>query len=231
MALLRVPAPSCGPYARPNEAVASTRLDPPTRPPATQIKELFLESYSKKHPESTLVAATVHVVAADGRALPDAAVTSAFVSEHDDVVIGVGPPPERAAPPRLPPPPSTAGAEGGGGNIAVSGGGSAAAAADTGTLLCRNYGCQKRFREEDNGEGACRHHTGPPMFRDGACGFAVCGVQRAGAPVRSRWSAWCCLSAVTLHRSSLRRQEGVVVLPHPRRVRVGRLHARRRLRQ
>lgn len=38
---------------------------------------------------------------------------------------------------------------------------------DDPTLLrCRNYGCNQFFREEDNSDTACQHHTGPPIFHD-----------------------------------------------------------------
>ena len=36
----------------------------------------------------------------------------------------------------------------------------------SGKLLCKNFGCQAEYDENDNPEGACRHHVAPPMFHD-----------------------------------------------------------------
>jgi hypothetical protein len=129
-----------------------------------QVKMRFLESYAKKHPgsEAALTSAATHVVAHDGRALPDTALTRSYISEHDDVRIVVGPPPERVGPPVLPPTPTAAATP------SSDDGGSSSVDAGDATAQCRNFGCQKRFRPADNAESACRHHTGPPMFRDGA---------------------------------------------------------------
>ena len=39
-----------------------------------------------------------------------------------------------------------------------------ATADNSNKLRCRNYGCNQYFTEEENEEGACSHHTGPPIF-------------------------------------------------------------------
>lgn len=37
---------------------------------------------------------------------------------------------------------------------------------DPSLIRCRNYGCNAFYREEENSDTACKHHTGPPIFHD-----------------------------------------------------------------
>jgi disease resistance protein len=47
--------------------------------------------------------------------------------------------------------------------------------AHAGALLqCRNYGCMKKYLEAENNEGACQHHTAPPLFREGKKQWSCC---------------------------------------------------------
>jgi len=41
---------------------------------------------------------------------------------------------------------------------------SAAVVDNINKLRCKNYGCNQYFREDENEEGSCSHHTGPPIF-------------------------------------------------------------------
>ena len=41
-------------------------------------------------------------------------------------------------------------------------------------LKCKNYGCNISFREEENHDTACRHHTAPPIFHDRIKGWNCC---------------------------------------------------------
>ena len=56
-------------------------------------------------------------------------------------------------------------------NAATGGGDSAAA---SGLLKCKNFGCQKMYREEENHDTACYHHSMPPFFHDTAKGWQCC---------------------------------------------------------
>jgi len=44
---------------------------------------------------------------------------------------------------------------------------------------CKNYGCQQMYDEEDNEEGSCRHHTGPPIFHDTMKCWSCCRDRKA----------------------------------------------------
>ena len=54
------------------------------------------------------------------------------------------------------------------------GGGTGTAARADGMLKCKNFGCQKMFREEENHDQACHHHSMPPFFHDTAKGWQCC---------------------------------------------------------
>lgn len=36
----------------------------------------------------------------------------------------------------------------------------------TNMIRCRNYGCNRYYKEEENTETSCQHHCGPPIFHD-----------------------------------------------------------------
>jgi hypothetical protein len=134
--------------------------------PVRKVKELFVESYNKKFADGHMVAERVHVVSHKGVALPDDAVVEAAIAPHDEIKVALGAPPLAA---------------GGGGAAAGAAGSSSGAAASTdNSSLCRNYGCGKKFREEENGEGACRHHVAPPLFHETRKSWGCC-------PDRTAW--------------------------------------------
>ncbi|KAF1318118.1 Chord family protein, partial [Globisporangium splendens] len=41
-------------------------------------------------------------------------------------------------------------------------------------LQCKNFGCAKKFAEEDNHDEACHHHAQPPTFHDMKKGWSCC---------------------------------------------------------
>eukprot|EP00271_Cylindrocystis_brebissonii_P015244 TRINITY_DN3752_c0_g1_i1.p1 TRINITY_DN3752_c0_g1~~TRINITY_DN3752_c0_g1_i1.p1 ORF type:complete len:240 (+),score=30.35 TRINITY_DN3752_c0_g1_i1:252-971(+) len=41
-------------------------------------------------------------------------------------------------------------------------------------LLCQRIGCSEKFTEDDNAEGSCRYHPGPPLFHDGKKEWSCC---------------------------------------------------------
>ncbi len=41
-------------------------------------------------------------------------------------------------------------------------------------VLCRNFGCNKKFREEDNTDTACKFHDKPPIFHETRKGWSCC---------------------------------------------------------
>jgi hypothetical protein len=55
----------------------------------------------------------------------------------------------------------------------------AAEALSPGTLRCKNYGCNLYYTEAENHEGACQHHTGPPIFHDTMKCWSCCRDRKA----------------------------------------------------
>lgn len=48
-----------------------------------------------------------------------------------------------------------------------------------GTAMCRNNGCQQRFKVDENHEGACNHHEGKPVFHDRVKIWSCCPANKA----------------------------------------------------
>eukprot|EP00924_Labyrinthula_sp_SR-Ha-C_P009356 maker-scaffold_2-snap-gene-21.64-mRNA-1 protein AED:0.01 eAED:0.01 QI:107/1/1/1/1/1/3/923/310 len=44
----------------------------------------------------------------------------------------------------------------------------------TGTQMCKNFGCQKRYKEDENTSESCRHHRKPPIFHETRKYWACC---------------------------------------------------------
>ena len=40
---------------------------------------------------------------------------------------------------------------------------------------CKNPGCGRKFRERDNADDACEHHSGAPIFHETKKGWSCCG--------------------------------------------------------
>lgn len=122
--------------------------------PVERLKTLFLDAYKAKHGVE-LAPAQWRLVTPDGKVLEDAAVLEEVVSAGMDLRFRPAPPP---ALPRTPRGREGVGGEGEGGGL----------------LTCKRYGCLKQFREEENAEGSCVHHTAPPCFNDARKWWACC---------------------------------------------------------
>jgi hypothetical protein len=46
-------------------------------------------------------------------------------------------------------------------------------------LRCKNYGCNQFYKEEENEEGCCQHHSGPPIFHDTMKCWSCCRDRKA----------------------------------------------------
>lgn len=143
--------------------------------PVSRVLNLFVEQYNKKFPDANLAEAQFHVVSSDGRDLANDAVVQEQMQAGDDVVIAVGPAPSSTlpAPPRAPVA-ATSSASSDGAKSSTS-----APAPTAGLLQCRNYGCMKQYREEDNSETACKHHVSPPVFHETKKGWGCCKEKMA----------------------------------------------------
>lgn len=129
--------------------------------PVAKIKDLFLSHYAKKNPDvvPALDASNVHIISHSGAVLPDSATIGTCIKEYDELRIGKGAWQSAA----------------GSGSVADGGAGSSSSGADAdGLVACKNYGCRQRYREEDNNDEACKHHTQPPMFHEGKKMWSCC---------------------------------------------------------
>ena len=116
--------------------------------PVEKLLTFYCSTYSKKFPDAPLDAANMflRVGAVD---LPVTGITSAYVQEHNDILV-LHRKPEVVA---------TTNVEG--------------------TVVCGNFGCGKRFKPEDNAEDACHHHAKGPVFHDTYKYWGCCPDQKA----------------------------------------------------
>lgn len=134
--------------------------------PASKLLEFAVETYNKKHPEAAMTLGEVHLEV-DGESVGSLDVIEAVIKKNDEVFVKPGPPTDvgdKMAALALAEQEKAAAAERA----------KAAKAEAASMLLCKNYGCAKRFREEDNHDTACIHHLAPPFFHECRKGWTCC---------------------------------------------------------
>ncbi|GAB9470094.1 Chord family protein [Globisporangium polare] len=115
------------------------------------LKEFFVEHYNTKKPEDKLDGAQFHLerknVALHGDELLHYA-----VQKHDDLFLKSGPSTKKP----------------------VKTEAKKVSASAQNLLQCKNFGCAKKFSEEENHDAACHHHAQPPTFHDMKKGWTCC---------------------------------------------------------
>jgi len=115
--------------------VPNSWLDKPVR----SVMELFTKAYNTNNPDlCALELDQMHLETADGDKIYSNAVVKEVLQDRADYYLKFGAHIQE---------------------IAVDN-----TADNTNKLRCRNYGCNQYFTEEENEEGSCSHHTGPPIF-------------------------------------------------------------------
>lgn len=155
--------------------------------PVTQLKEVFTESYNKKHSDYMLCEEDMHFETSNGVELADNAIVKDVVPDKADLYLKDGPgkmmddadvtannvtatsaeyataAAAAAAPaPKKPTPPAT-----------VTSAKPSTTTVD-GMLVCKHFGCNKRYKEEDNHDTHCRYHAKPPVFHETRKWWACC---------------------------------------------------------
>ena len=120
-----------------------------------QVIELFVDAYNKKFSDHPLASDKLTLISHQGQVIPPTGTIKACIKEYDELKVTL-----KAAMPAT----------------SVSAG----ASGPPGTLLCRNYGCAKRYLPSENGPESCLHHTAPPIFREIQKSWSCC-------PDKSAW--------------------------------------------
>jgi len=111
---------------------------------ADKVKELFVERYNKKFPESPLDDEELVLAVKDDSPFTNRSLKHLTSSDTPGNSFAAGMEVRLVPPPKVIAPGRTA----------------------SGKLQCKNFGCQCEYDENDNKEGSCRHHVEPPMFHD-----------------------------------------------------------------
>lgn len=120
-----------------------------------EVKEvigLFAGAYNKKNPENVIDIDQVHFALEDGSKIFSNDIVESSLEDHQDYFIKFG---QHLRP------------------IVEK------KTIDPSMVRCRNYGCNAYYREEENFEGACQHHTGPPIFHDTMKCWSCCRDRKA----------------------------------------------------
>lgn len=123
-----------------------------------QILSLFLDAYNKKFPGRELEPGQVSVLSHQDQVLPITGAIKDGVKEYDELKVVFAAMAAAAAP-----------------AVACD-----APAVLPGSLMCRNYGCGKRYLPDENTSSSCSHHSKPPIFRETLKSWSCC-------PDRTAW--------------------------------------------
>lgn len=115
------------------------------------VIKLFADSYNKKNPDSIIEVNKVHFATSDGNKLFSNDKVGAVLDDLGDYYIknGVHLREHRTE------------------------------IVDKDAIRCKNYGCNQFYKEGENHESACCHHTGPPVFHDTAKYWSCCTDRKA----------------------------------------------------
>lgn len=113
---------------------------------------LFSKAYNDKNPDTQLDLDNIHFETDDGRKIYSDEAVSSALDDHSDYYIKLG---QCLKPVEV--------------EVVV----------DKDMVKCKNYGCQKLFKEEENSDDACQHHTGPPIFHDTMKCWSCCRERKS----------------------------------------------------
>lgn len=118
----------------------------------SDVLGLFVKPYNEKNPEHTIDINDIHIETKDGKSIYNNSTVSESLEDYGDYFIK---------------PQAYVKIEN---TVKVDK-----------RPRCRNYGCNKHFddNEVDNFDGACCHHTGPPIFHDTAKFWSCCKDRKA----------------------------------------------------
>jgi len=157
--------------------------------PAQRLVDTFVEAYNKKHPDSKLDESEVHFEKKDGFVVPFDAPVDSFMESQEDLFLKKGvsksmeslgfTPKEKesesvAKAPVAKPKSSIAAAVASANRALPKTNTSAGVAKNDGKLPCKHFGCNKRYLESENADGACKYHEKPPVFHETKKWWACC---------------------------------------------------------
>jgi hypothetical protein len=144
--------------------------------PMQAVLDLFVKTYNGKFPSNPL--SEVHLEDDHGEAFANECIVSDYIESSSDIYVKHGPAPSLAnvtamkvkgsgakSPDAVP---SNKAAED-----------KAVAASTDGLILCRRFGCQKKFDVKLNHSSACCYHRLPPVFHETVKFWACCPDKKA----------------------------------------------------
>jgi hypothetical protein len=133
--------------------------------PTETLKTTLVDNFNTKHPDEVIVATDYHLELDDGTILCSDDIVQKQIPDRATLQLVAGASPTMAE----------SAAE-------------ARRAADAAkpvedpndpTLTCRNFGCQKKYRESENHDAFCCYHKSPPVFHETAKYWSCCPDKKA----------------------------------------------------
>ncbi|RYY83526.1 hypothetical protein EON63_11035 [archaeon] len=122
-----------------------------TEKTVTDVIKLFSDAYNKKNPDFQLELNKIHFATKEGEKIYSNDLVGSAIEDLSDYYIKFG--------------------------IHVRE--SLVEVVDKDAIRCKNYGCNQYYKEVDNHDVACCHHTGPPVFHDTAKYWSCCADRKA----------------------------------------------------
>lgn len=116
------------------------------------VIDLFVKSYNAKQVDTPLDADNIHLETQEGVKICSNHIVDQALEDHVDYFIHIGQHLAEVAKEEV---------------------------IDPNMVRCKNYGCNQYYLEEDNAEGSCVHHTGPPIFHDTMKCWSCCQERKA----------------------------------------------------
>jgi hypothetical protein len=113
---------------------------------------LYAKGYNAKNPDDPIETPLFHMEDGDNTSLYSDAICGTVMNDHGDYYIRPGVCMKPAA---------------------------TETERDPSLVRCKNYGCNQYFREEENHDTACHHHTSPPVFHDTLKYWSCCSDRKA----------------------------------------------------
>lgn len=119
--------------------------------PISDVIKLFVDAYNKKNPENLLDVGHIHLSMQEGTKIYSNDSVSTVMEDLGDYYVKIG--------------------------IYIRE--NRMDVVDKDAVRCKNYGCNQYYKEAENHDEACCHHTAPPVFHDTAKYWSCCADRKA----------------------------------------------------
>jgi hypothetical protein len=126
--------------------------------PVENLIRTFLEQYNAKHPQNALKAENVHFENDNREHIPYEALVIDKLSDRSDLYVKYG---TSARPTQV-----------------LSNTGVVSTDYGDGIMMCKRFGCGKKYADHENVDGCCSYHVKPPIFHETSKYWSCCPTKK-----------------------------------------------------